>query len=154
MTLSSRAAAAVLALAGVGCTPKVPVEAARLIGSGGLAYDWALFLHDWDTRDEPDRTAVVRVADLLGADLLLVVDLPEVVRQDGSDQYGPVSSLVVARVRGFSGATGVLAWYGSAGIELVASRLEPDRAPGATDAALPAVQAILREFPRLGGTGG
>jgi hypothetical protein len=131
-----------------------PDEAARLIGTGGLAYDWALFLHDWETRDEPDRTAVMRVADLLGVDLLLVVDLPQVVRQDGSDQTQVASSVVVTRVRGFSGATGVLTWYGSAGIELVASRLEPERAPAVTDAALPALQAILREFPRLGGMSG
>jgi hypothetical protein len=127
-----------------------PDEAARLIGGGGLAYEWALFLHDWETRDELDRTVVMRVADLLGVDLLVVVDLPEVMRQDGSGQYGPASAMVVGRVRAFSGASGILAWYGSAGVELVASPLESDRAPPVMDVAAPVVHAILRELPRLG----
>jgi hypothetical protein len=127
-----------------------PDEAARLIGGGGLAYEWALFLHDWEARDELDRTAVMRVADLLGVDLLIVVDLPEVARQDGSGQDGPPSTVVVARVRAFSGASGILAWYGSAGLELVASPLESDRAPPVMDAAAPVVHAILRELPRIG----
>ncbi len=127
-----------------------PDEAARLIGGDGLAYEWALFLHDWVARDELDRTAVMRVADLLGVDLLIVVDLPEVTREDGSGQPGPASAVVVARVRGFAGASGILAWYGSAGLELLASPLESDRAPPVMDAAIPLLHAILRELPRLG----
>ncbi len=129
-------------------------EAARLIGGGGLAYEWALFLHDWDTRDELERAAVMRAADLLGVDLLIVVDLSDVARQDGSREYGPASTLIVARVRAFSGASGILAWYGSAGLELVASPLGSDRAPPVMEAAAPVVHAILRKLPRLGGGDG
>ncbi len=127
-----------------------PAEASRLIAADGMAYDWALFLHDWEEGEELDRTAVMRVADLLGVDLLLVVDLPEVFRHDGAGQDRWPYTVVVARLRGFGGATGLLAWSGSAGLELSDLRLRGNRAPPVIEAAQPALRAVLQKLPQLG----
>ncbi len=122
-------------------------DASRLIAAAGLAYEWALFLHDWREGGELDRTVVMRVADELGVDLLLVVDLPEVARHDGATYP---YTMVVARLRAFGGTDGVLAWSGTAGLELVDQRYSVDRAPPVTQVAELALHAVLHELPQFG----
>lgn len=126
-----------------------PDEAAELLAAEGLTYDWALYLNDEAQGEVPDSTVIMRMGDVLGADLIAHIRFADVFLADGSADFGTAYSTATIELRLFSGSTGHVAWSSLAVTEQRTSSWS-DRAPSLVNSVKWVFGAVLGEVPPLG----
>lgn len=126
-----------------------PTEAAELLTAEGLTYEWALYLNDEAQGEVPDSTAIMRMGDALGADLIAHIRFADVFQADGSADFGTAYSTATIELRLFSGSTGHVAWSSLAVAEQRTNSWS-DRAPSLVGPVKWVFGAVLGEVPPLG----